>query len=135
KAMYFSAFSSIATTADGIAFLGRVWGREETIPGLVFAEADEAAMALELAVRSVPGAAAILEEQRERFQNAERKARFRSVMPAVSDRMDTRDAFFESLADVKNRRHEPWVTEGLRFLNHPLRAAASRKYLGAALGL
>ena len=34
-----------------------------------------------------------------------------------------RDAFFESLSDVQNRRREPWVLEGLGYLHHPLRAA------------
>ena len=28
-----------------------------------------------------------------------------------------------------NRRREPWVLEGLRYLHHPLRAAASEKYI------
>ena len=32
-----------------------------------------------------------------------------------------------------NRRHEPWVLEGLRYLHHPLRAAASEKYIEPSL--
>ena len=55
--------------------------------------------------------------------NPDRKARFEFVMPALSDRPETRDAFFQSLADVKNRRREPWVVEGVSYLNHPLRGA------------
>ena len=38
-----------------------------------------------------------------------------------------------SLADVANRRREPWVLEGLRYLHHPLRADASEKYLEPSL--
>ena len=56
-------------------------------------------------------------------------------MPALSDKQETRDAFFQSLSDVKNRRREPWVQEGLRYLNHPLRAAQSGKYVRPALEL
>ena len=41
-------------SADGLAWLERVWRREETVPGLTLAEPDEIAMALELAVREVP---------------------------------------------------------------------------------
>ena len=43
--------------------------------------------------------------------------------------------WFASLADVANRRHEPWVLEGLRYLHHPLRAAASEKYIEPSLML
>ena len=92
-------------------------------------------MALDLAVRSVPAAASILEEQRGRFKNPDRKERFEFVMPALSDRQETRDACFESLRDVKNRRREPWVLEGLQYLHHPLRAAQSEKHIRPALDL
>jgi aminopeptidase N len=135
KSTYFSAFRSVVKTTRGVVFLARVWRRQEQIPGLTLAEPDEAAMALELAVRSVPESAAILEEQRQRFMNPDRKARFEFVIPALSNRQESRDAFFGSLSDVKNRRTEPWVLEGLRYLNHPLRAAQSQKYLGLALEL
>jgi aminopeptidase N len=56
-------------------------------------------------------------------------------MPALSADQATRDAFFESFKDVKNRRHEAWVLDAMRALNHPLRAEASRKYIVPALGL
>ena len=123
------------TTPEGIAFLERVWRRQEKIPGLTLAEPDEAGMALDLAVRSVPASAAILEEQRGRFMNPDRKARFEFVMPALAEKQETRDAWFEQLRDVTNRRHEPWVLEGLQYLHHPLRAAQSEKYIRPSLDL
>ena len=135
KSTYFSAFRSVVTTADGVSFLERVWRRQEKIPGLTLAEPDEAGMALDLAVRSVPSAVVILEEQRGRFMNPDRKARFEFVMPALSDRLETRGAFFQSLAEVKNRRREPWVVEGVSYLHHPLRGAQSEAYLRPALEL
>jgi aminopeptidase N len=135
KSTYFAAFRSTVTTPEGIGFLERVWRRQEKIPGLVLAEPDEAAMALQLAVRSVPAAKTILEEQRNRFMNPDRKAQFEFVMPALSDRQETREAWFESLKDVKKRRREPWVLEGLQYLHHPLRAAQSEKYIRPALDL
>jgi aminopeptidase N len=135
KSTYFTAFRTVVTTPDGVAWLERVWKRTEKVPGLTLAEPDEAAIALELAVRSVPNAEAILEEQRGRFQNPDRKARFEFVMPALAAEPATRDAFFKSLADAKNRRREPWVTEGLSYLNHPLRAAAAVQYIRPSLDL
>ena len=50
----------------GLAWLERVWRREEQVPGLTLAEPDEIAMALELAVREVPGWQKILAAQLER---------------------------------------------------------------------
>jgi aminopeptidase N len=133
RATYFNGFRSMVATPAGVAFLERVWARQEKIPGLTLAEPDEASMALDLAVRGVPNATAILEEQRARFTNPDRQARFEFVMPALAASADTREQFFASLADVKNRRREPWVIEGLSYLNHPLRAAASTRYVLPAL--
>src|SRR5262249_13282544 len=121
KSVYFRAFRSVVRTKEGLAFLERVWHRDEKIPGLTLSEQDEAAMAQDLDIRAVPNAAAILEEQRGRFQNPDRKARFEFVMPALSEKPEVRDAFFASLKDVKNRRREPWAQDGLSILNHPLR--------------
>ncbi|MBI4473573.1 MAG: ERAP1-like C-terminal domain-containing protein [Acidobacteria bacterium] len=135
KSTYFNAFRSIVTTSDGVAFLERVWRRQHKIPGLTLAEPDEANMALELAVRDVPSASAILQEQHQRFANPDRKARFEFVIPALSDNEATRNAWFAKLSDVNNRRREPWVLEGMRYLNHPLRAPHSEKYVRPALEL
>jgi aminopeptidase N len=135
KSTYFSAFRSTVTTPDGIAFLERVWRRQEKIPGLMLAEQDEASMALDLAVRSVPAAAKILEEQRGRFMNPDRKARFEFVIPALSESEQVRDAWFDSLRDVNRRRREPWVLEGVNYLHHPLRAASSEKHIRPSLDL
>ena len=57
------------------------------------------------------------------------------VRPALSADEKTRDAFFESLKDVKNRRREPWVLEAVAYLHHPLRAAAAEKYIRPSLEL
>jgi aminopeptidase N len=135
KATYFAAFRSMVTTPEGIAFLERVWRRQEKIPQVTLGEPDEASMALELAVRSVPAASTIVEEQHKRFTNPDRKARFEFVMPALSDRPETRDAWFERLRDVNNRRREPWVLEGLQYLHHPLRGNQSEKYIRPSLEL
>ena len=135
KATCFSAFRSIVTTQAGVRFLERVWRRQQRIAGLTLGEPDEATLALDLAVRDIPAAAAVLQEQSARFSNADRRVRFEFVAPALSAQQEIRDAFFASLAHVHNRRHEPWVIEGMTYLNHPLRAAASQKYLRPAMEL
>jgi aminopeptidase N len=135
KAAWFNTYRDTVLSGEGLAWLERVWRREERIPGLTFAEPDEIAMALELAVREVPGWDAILEAQLERTQNPDRKARFAFVMPALSADPAERERAFERFKDVANRRREPWVLESLQYLNHPLRAAHAERFVAPALGM
>jgi aminopeptidase N len=133
KSSYFRAFRDTALTPDGVAWLQRVWKQEERIPGLTFAEVDYIDMALQLAVRQVADWRAVLDAQLQATRNPDRKARFAFVMPALDADPEVRARFFESLRDVKNRAHEPWVLEGLTYLHHPLRAASSERYIRPSL--
>ncbi len=135
KSAWFNAFRDVVLTSAGLAWLERVWRREETIPGLTFAEPDEIDMALQFAVREAPGWRQILEAQRDRTRNPDRKARFEFVMPALSADPAVREQSFERFRDVRNRSHEPWVLEAERFLNHPLREAHARRFVRPALEL
>ena len=135
KSAYFSALRDVAATPPTLGWLTRIWSGEESIPGLTLAETDFIVLAQELAVREVPGWRTILQQQIDRTQNPDRKARLQFVAPALSSDQVDRDRFFASLADVNNRRHEPWVVDGLRYLHHPLRAQASLKYLTTSLNL
>ncbi|PWU04113.1 MAG: peptidase M1 [Terriglobia bacterium] len=135
KSAYFTAFRNVALTPDGLAWLERIWRREEKIEGLPFAEEDEIAMALELAVRAVPGWEDILRTQRDRTLNPDRRARFEFVMPALSADPAVRAQAFARLRSVENRRHEPWVLESLRYLHHPLRQESARAFLRPSLEL
>ena len=135
KAAWFNAYRDTVLSPDGLAWLERVWRREETIPGLTFAEQDEIAMALELAVREVSAWDEILKAQHERTQNPDRKARLAFVMPALSADPATREAAFARFKSVENRRREPWVLDSLRYLNHPLRESHARRFVQPALEL
>ncbi len=133
KAAWFSALRNVSLTAPTVEWLRKVWAKTETVPGLPLAEADYTTLALELAVREVDGWKAILAEQLTRIENPDRKGRFQFVMPALSADPAERDKWFRSLADVNNRRREPWVLEGLNYLHHPLRARASTGYVMPSL--
>ncbi len=135
KSAYFGAFRRTVTTSAGVAYLERVWRRQEAIPGLTFAETDDIAMAQELALRRQDAAEGILKEQYAKITNADRKARFAFVMPSLSPDAAVRDAFFASLARVENRAHEPWVRDALAFLNHPLRREQAERYIEPGLTL
>jgi aminopeptidase N len=135
KSAWFSTLRDVAQTAAVLEWLERVWRQTDHVPGLVLEEPDYIQLAQQLAVRGVAHWQEILNAQRERTQNPDRKARFAFVEPALSPDPAVRDAFFESLGQVDNRRREPWVLEGVSYLHHPLRAATSRKYIPASLAM
>jgi aminopeptidase N len=135
KAAWFNAYRDVVLTTDGVAWLTRVWRRDERVAGLSLAEPDEIAMALELAVREAPGWEEILRAQLERTQNPDRKARFAFVAPALSADPAVRERAFARFRFVENRRREPWVLESLQYLNHPLREDHARRFVRPALDL
>jgi len=133
KSVWFSALRDVALTAPTLDWLTRVWKQEEKVPGLTLAETDFIRLAQELAVRDVAGAADVLEQQSRRIQNPDRKAQFAFVRPVMSSDPAVREAWFTDLMKVENRRREPWVLEGLRYLHHPLRANDPQKFLPTSL--
>ena len=135
KAAWFGTLRNVALTTPTLRWLRSVWEKRVTVEGLTLAEADYTSLALELAVREVEGWRDILSTQQQRIENPDRKARFAFVMPALSADPAERERWFASLADVNNRRREPWVLEGLNYLHHPLRASASAKYVTPSLEL
>jgi aminopeptidase N len=135
KAAWFNAFRDVVSSAEGVAWLHRVWSRQEQVPGLTLAEPDEIVMAFELAVRGVPEWQQILAAQLERTENPDRKARFAFVMPALSADPAERERAFERFAALENRRRESWVLDSLQYINHPLRAAHAAKLVPRALDM
>jgi aminopeptidase N len=135
KSAWFTAFRDVALTADSLAWIERVWRREQKIEGLTLAETDEINMALELAVREVPDWQQVLAVQRDRTRNPDRKARFQFVMPALSADPAVRVQAFERFRSVENRRREPWVLESLHYLNHPLREEQALQFVTPSLEL
>ena len=135
KAAWFGALRNVATTDATIGWLEQVWRKQVTVMGLPLAEADYTTLALELAVRGGANAANILEGQLARIENPDRKARFEFVRPALSADPAERGRWFAQLRDLKNRRREPWVLQGLNYLHHPLRAPEARLYVKPSLDL
>jgi aminopeptidase N len=135
KAAYFATLRNVALTPATVRWLRSIWREDERVPGLTLSENDFIQLAEELAIRGVQDEQAMLERQLERTRNPDRKARLMFVIPALSSDTAERDRFFESLKEVSNRRHEPWVLEGVAYLNHPLRERQSIKYITPSLEL
>ena len=135
KSAYFSALRDTALTSTTLAWLTKVWSHDETIPGLPLSETDDLRLTTDLALKDPSNANDLVEKQLARTKNPDRKAQLEFVRPTLSADPKVRDAWFASLAEVTNRRHEPWVLEGLRNLNHPLRAPESERYILPSLEL
>jgi aminopeptidase N len=135
KSAWFSTLRDMSLTPPTLAWLHGVWEQKEQVAGLPLAEADYSTLALELAVREVSDWHSVLDTQLGRITNPDRKARFQFVMPALSADAAERKRWFDALADVNNRRREPWVLEGLGYLHHPLRAAASAPFVATGLNM
>ena len=135
KKLLFRAYQSVALTAGAQTRLYGIWDQQRAPTGVKLTEDDYTSLALALAVRDYPTPAPLLPRQLTRIQNPDRRKRMEFLMPALAPEVATRDAFFASLADEKNREKEAWVTAALAYLHHPLRAATSEKYLPQSLAL
>jgi aminopeptidase N len=135
KSTWFGALRGAAITPQTVTWLRALWQREATIPGLPLVENDETALAHALALRGVQGEQGVLDAQRDRITDPDRKARFEFVRGAVSADALERERWFRALADLANRRRETWVLQGLRLLNDPLRAEQSAALLHRALDM
>ena len=132
---WFNALRDTSSVPATLAWLEEVWNGTRVVPGLTLAEPDYITLAMELAVREVPGWQAILKRQSARTENPDRRAQLEFVMPALSADPAGRLAFFMSLADVRNRSREAWVLQAVGYLHHPLRAAWAEPLITPALGL
>ena len=134
-ATFFQTYRDIAETDEAVARLLAIWEMEESVPGVPLSERDLTTLALELAVRDVNGSEAILEVQRDRIGNPDRRAEFEFVMGALADDAAIREGFFAALAIPANRERETWVLRGLRYLHHPLRARDAERFIRPSLDM
>ena len=135
KGAYFGALVGVSLTPAGVTRLERIWRTDETPAGLPLAEQQYLALAEALALREVPNAEAILDEQTRRMTNPDRVARLRFMRPALSADPARRDSLFRTFADPEARRRESWVLDAMAAIHHPLRADASLGIVRAALEL
>jgi aminopeptidase N len=135
KKQLFKAYQSVALTPAAQAKLYEIWAAEKAPDSVKLTEDDYTSLALALAVRDYAADGEILQKQLGRIKNADRKKRMEFLLPALSSSVKTRDIFFASLHEEKNRSKEAWVVAALGYLHHPLRAATSEKYLPESLNL
>ncbi|MFS4456224.1 M1 family metallopeptidase [Maribacter sp. 2304DJ31-5] len=121
KKTLFSVFRSIAYSESAKARLYQVWNKDIHIKDLKLNEDDYTRMAIDLALYEHPRQDEIIEIAKERIGNPDKLERFIFLLPSISKKETTRNAFFKSLKEEKNRAKESWVLAALNNLNHPLR--------------
>ncbi|OCX51467.1 aminopeptidase [Mucilaginibacter sp. PPCGB 2223] len=132
KKILFNAYQSIYLSQQATSTVYNVWKDRQPPAGVKLSEEDYTGMAFSLALRDNADTT-ILTQQYNRITNPDRKKRFEFIRPALSPDAKVRDEFFASLTDLKNRAKEANVLTALNYLHHPLRQAASIKYLPRSL--
>lgn len=135
KKTFFGTFSNVAITDANVQRLYSIWAEEMSIDQLKLSENDFIGLASNLAIKMPEKSAEIVDSQMQRIQNPDSKRRFEFIAPTLSNDQATRDAFFETLKDEKNRETESWVLGALGNLHHPLRRKESIKYIRPSLEL
>lgn len=132
KAAIFGTLRAVATTDTMVEWMRSLWRGDTRIDGLPLSESDYITLTKELAVR-VPDGDTLVQQQIGRTRNREGRDALAFVGPALSPDADLRGRFFDLISDPVNRRREPWVVDGMRWLHHPLRADSSVKYIEPGL--
>lgn len=132
---FLNTFSNIATSPEALKLMTSIWQQKTKIPDVTFSENELVSLSYQIAIRSEKTADSILNIQQKQISNPDLLAKFSFVRRALSYNENTRNAFFQSLKDAKNRRPEPWVTEALYYFNHPIHENFSINYLKASLDL
>lgn len=135
KKTLFGLFKSVAYSKSGKERLYAIWNQETKITNLKLNEDDYTSMAMTLALFGHENTTEILQKAEAAITNPDKKKRFQFLQPALSADEATRDRFFESLKDSKNREKESWVLSALGYINHPLRQESSIKHLKTSLEL
>ncbi len=133
KALIYKTLSSIFVSKASTEKFYDIWKNQKQLYGLKLSETDYTNLAYELIVRDHKDHQFIELEQLARIKSVDKKKRMEFVLPAVSVDERTRDQFFDSLKYYENRQNETWVRTALYYLNHPLRAKQSIKYLKPSL--
>lgn len=132
KKVLFRAYQDVYLTDAAKKNIYTIWQLQKPPLGVKLNEDDYTSLALSIALKS-DSATGVLQMQETRIANADRKKRLEFLMPALSVNEQERDAFFNSLQNIKNRQKEAWVTTALVYLHHPLRQKTSEKYLPKSL--
>ncbi len=133
KKTLFGLYQSIAISEKGIESLYAIWSKEKTIKALFLNENDYTYLAMKLVIYQHSKTSGILKKQEQAIANKDRRARFKWLLPSLSNDEEIRASFMKSLLEKENREKESWVQTALGNIHHPLRQQFGLKHLRAVL--
>jgi aminopeptidase N len=133
KKTLFDLYQAMAFSEQGTENLYAIWKEQKKIKNLFLNENEYTALAMKLVIFRHPKSLEILKEQESRISNLDRLARFKWLLPSLSDDAVVRDHFMNSLLQKEHREKEAWVQTALSNLHHPLRQKVAVKYLKSIL--
>ncbi|MFW5759188.1 MAG: M1 family aminopeptidase, partial [Bacteroidota bacterium] len=132
KTLYFDLWIKVVRSEKAVDRMTEFFETDGSFPGFKPSERQYWQMALEIYMHKRDMKENLLSEI-ESIENPDRKKRLEFIMPALSPDDQVRDAFFASLKDPENRNPEPYVTDALYFLHHPLHPRQGLDYIDSSL--
>ncbi len=133
KPVFFNAYVSVALSDMGVSNLASLYDGNSPVVGLEMTEERKFGIAAALMLRGHERGEQMLDEQFGASENPDRIRRMEFLRPTLSAEASDREAWFARLRQAENRRPEPWVTEGLNLLHHPLRSKHGRGFVQESL--
>lgn len=129
KPVFFDAYLSVTLSDMGVSNLVSLFDGNTQVVGLDMTEDRRFSIAAALMLRGHDQGRQMLDELIGGTGNPDRIRRMEFLSLALSQDPSDREAFFARLREAGNRRPEPWVTEGLQYLHHPLRMGHGRAFI------
>lgn len=133
KKSFFICLIKISESKKTINKLMEIWEKKQDIKNMALSSDDYTNLAYNLCIKCPSYYNYITYTQEDRINNIFELKKFLFIKPALSNDINERDNFFESLKHKSNRKHETWTNIALYLLNHPLRQNQSIKYLEQCL--
>jgi aminopeptidase N len=130
--LFFESWLKIIRTDESAQMIRDIYLGEIKPGAVVLSDQNYTDLALEAWVRNSINFD-LVEKEMQRITNPDRLRKLHFIMPAASPDKLQRDAFFEKMKDPANRNPEPWVTEALYFLHHPLHKEMGLAYVEESL--
>ena len=129
----FKSLMRVATTESMLSKMQTILDKNQINTHTKLSERDAMSLALELAFKVPAKSNSIINTQLKRIKSEELKAQLEFERESISLNNDTLNNLWQKLQKKENRMKEPWVSEALAYVHHPLRNEANLKMLIPAL--
>ncbi|TLX74040.1 hypothetical protein E9993_13130 [Labilibacter sediminis] len=133
--MLLMSWSELVSTPQGLQKLEKIVLKKKKVNGISLSERDLRDMAFDMALRHAGYNEQFIVSFAKELNDDEVKNMMMFVSPVFAEDIASREAFFNGLQNIENRKKENWVLTAVYFLHHPYHQEKSLKYLNGALDL